>query len=158
MSERREGKHAAPGTGRRAPAHTATAVSRKPILILALVLIVALAAILLIVHLKKNKAPDWAVSERVGSVQELTVDEALIGVWRYDDQTQYQFGADGSACMRYEGTDYPGLYSAADGQLEMDFDNQGMHAHYTYSIDGDTLVLFGGEGTVGGTYSLKRAG
>lgn len=44
-----------------------------------------------------------------------------------------------------------------DNQLYIDFVNESAHdATYEFSVKGDTLILIGGEGTIGGTYELTK--
>lgn len=39
----------------------------------------------------------------------------------------------------------------------IDFSDEAVHdGTYTFSVDGDTLTLIGGEGTIGGSYELHR--
>ena len=78
--------------------------------------------------------------------------------WVYDEHTSYDFKADKSGCMHIDGVDYPYTYRVDGDQLSLDFELEALHdCVYTYSIEGDQLKLIGGEGTIGGTYRLKRA-
>ena len=53
--------------------------------------------------------------------------------------------------------DYDFTYEIKDNQLYIDFVNESAHdATYEFSVKGDTLILIGGEGTIGGTYELTK--
>lgn len=82
----------------------------------------------------------------------------LAGVWHYDQYTEYEFDGIGNGCMCLDGnTHYEFTYTVKDGVLKLDFLlNYVNDCEYTYTIDGDKLGLVGGEGTVGGTYTLTR--
>lgn len=52
---------------------------------------------------------------------------------------------------------YDFTYEIKDNQLYIDFVNESAHdATYEFSVKGDTLILIGGEGTIGGTYELTK--
>lgn len=53
--------------------------------------------------------------------------------------------------------DYDFTYEIKDNQLYIDFVNESAHdVTYEFSVKGDTLILIGGEGTIGGTYELTK--
>lgn len=63
----------------------------------------------------------------------------------------------GSGAMLLTLADYDFTYEIKDNQLYIDFVNESAHdATYEFSVKGDTLILIGGEGTIGGTYELTK--
>ena len=82
----------------------------------------------------------------------------LSGVWHYDQYTEYEFDGEGKGCMCLDGNNhFEFAYIAEDGTLHLDFVlDYVTDCQYTYTIDGDKMTLVGGEGTVGGTYTLIR--
>lgn len=54
-------------------------------------------------------------------------------------------------------TIYEYTYKINNDILEIDYKNEEVHdATYTYKLEGDELELIGGEGTIGGEYTLKK--
>ena len=50
-----------------------------------------------------------------------------------------------------------GVYKIKKDQISIDYENESVRdGTYTFSVDKDKLTLIGGEGTVGGTYTLTR--
>lgn len=86
---------------------------------------------------------------------------ALSGVWKYDQYTEYVFDGEGKGCMCLDGNNYFAfIYKAKNGTLHLDFAlDYVTDCQYTYSVEGDTLTLVGGEGTaeLGKVYELTRA-
>lgn len=72
--------------------------------------------------------------------------------------TEYEFDGRGSGCLHVEGTyHYAYTYKIRRETLRINYKADEVHdAVYTFSLDGDTLTLTGGEGTAGGTYELQR--
>lgn len=82
---------------------------------------------------------------------------ALAGTWDLDSNTTYEFDGKGSGAMLLTLADYDFTYEIKDNQLYIDFVNESAHdATYEFSVKGDTLILIGGEGTIGGTYELTK--
>lgn len=82
---------------------------------------------------------------------------ALVGTWTYDGNTTYQFDDDGSGAMKLTAISYDFIYTIDGDQLHIDFENESVHdGTYTFTVDGNTLTLVGGEGTIGGTYTLTK--
>lgn len=79
---------------------------------------------------------------------------------RTSNQTEYKRQAQsskGSGAMLLTLADYDFTYEIKDNQLYIDFVNESAHdATYEFSVKGDTLILIGGEGTIGGTYELTK--
>lgn len=83
--------------------------------------------------------------------------DALAGTWDLDSNTTYEFDGKGSGAMLLTIADYDFTYEIKDNQLYIDFVNESAHdATYEFSVKGDTLILIGGEGTIGGTYELTK--
>lgn len=83
--------------------------------------------------------------------------KSLAGSWRYDEFTVYEFDSDGNGCMYLEELSYDCTYTVKKDTLSLDFKDESVHdCTYTFSINSNTLTLVGGEGTVGGSYTLKR--
>ena len=84
----------------------------------------------------------------------------LVGVWRYDEYTEYEFSQGDNGCLCLDGnTHYEFTYSIKDDELYIDFAlDYVTDCKYTYSVDANTLTLVGGEGTaeVGKTYELTK--
>ena len=81
----------------------------------------------------------------------------LIGIWRYDEHTQYYFEEDGTGKLIADGVTYTYDYSVENKTLSLDFtDDIVLECEYTFSIEGTTLTLVGGIGTDGGTYRLNK--
>lgn len=83
--------------------------------------------------------------------------DSLMGVWKYDEYTKYEFDGKENGCLRFEELQYEFTYSIKDDVLKMDFADPAVHdCEYTFSTNGNSLTLIGGEGTSGGTYSLEK--
>ena len=84
----------------------------------------------------------------------------LLGVWQYDQYTEYEFHDSNTGCMCLDGnTHYEFSYSIKDNILYIDFTlDYVTDCQYTYTLDGNKLTLVGGEGTaeVGKVYSLIK--
>lgn len=84
----------------------------------------------------------------------------LVGVWKYDQYTEYEFKDANSGCMCLDNnTHYEFTYSIKANILHIDFVlDYVTDCQYTYTLEGDKLILVGGEGTaeVGKVYSLMK--
>ena len=84
----------------------------------------------------------------------------LVGVWKYDQYTEYEFKDANSGCMCLDdNTHYEFTYSIKDNILHIDFAlDYVTDCQYTYTLERDKLTLVGGEGTaeVGKVYSLTK--
>lgn len=79
------------------------------------------------------------------------------GIWKYDEYTQYEFDGRGSGCMCLEDLHYEYVYAVNDNELRIDFkDDSVRDCTYTFLIKDDTMMITGGEGTVGGSYELYK--
>ncbi|MGI6664161.1 MAG: DUF5640 domain-containing protein [Christensenellaceae bacterium] len=82
---------------------------------------------------------------------------AITGTFIFNDSTYYEFDGEGSGYMSLSTTRYAYAYSISGDKLKLDFDNEAVRdCEYTFIYEGDTLTLVGGEGTTGGTYTLRR--
>lgn len=81
----------------------------------------------------------------------------LLGVWQYDQYTQYEFSEKGHGCLCVDDVHYEYQYSVSGKTIKLDFtENIVRDCEYTFSIENDVLMLVGGEGTDGGTYKLNK--
>ena len=84
--------------------------------------------------------------------------DALAGTWEFDGTTTYSFDGSGSGAMELPSISYDFTYTIAGNKLMIDYANESVRdSEYEFTVDGNTLTLIGGEGTVGGTYELKRS-
>ena len=84
----------------------------------------------------------------------------LVGVWYYDQYTEYEFDGEGNGCMCLDGNNhFEFTYKVENGALYLDFAlDYVTDCQYTYTVDGNKLTLVGGEGTaeVGKVYELTK--
>ena len=84
--------------------------------------------------------------------------DALAGTWEFDGTTTYSFDGSGSGAMELPSISYDFTYTIDGNKLMIDYVNESVRdSEYEFTVDGNTLTLIGGEGTVGGTYELKRS-
>lgn len=96
----------------------------------------------------------FIVVNQSGNRQEIT---QIQGTWQYDEYIKYEFDGEGSGCMCLEDLHYEYKYTVDNNELILDFKDESVHdCTYTFLIDGNALMLTGGEGTIGGTYELKK--
>lgn len=83
--------------------------------------------------------------------------DVLKGKWNLDGTTAYEFSGDGNGALLLPNVTYEFTYEIKKDQISIDYENESVRdGTYTFSVDGDKLTLIGGEGTVGGTYTLTR--
>ncbi len=81
----------------------------------------------------------------------------LLGTWRLDSGAVYTFEKNGTGTLNAGSTDYTFTYTVKKDELSIDFTVDSLtDGKYTFSVDGDTITMVGGEGTVGGTYLLTK--
>ena len=81
----------------------------------------------------------------------------LSGTWALDGTTAYQFDGNGKGAMVLHAVSYDFTYTIDGNKLIIDYLNESVHdSTYEFTVDGDTLTLVGGEGTIGGTYELTK--
>lgn len=83
--------------------------------------------------------------------------DSIIGKWDVDETTFYEFYDNGNGTMILPGTSYGFTYTIEEDQIHIDYTNESVRdGSYTFTVDGDKMILAGGEGTIGGTYELTR--
>ena len=81
----------------------------------------------------------------------------LKGTWIYSGNTSYTFNGRGKGSLDMIDVSLRFSYHVENGIISIDFeDNTVQDCQYRYSIDNDTLMLTGGEGTTGGEYILTK--
>ena len=85
------------------------------------------------------------------------VNQKLVGTWKYDQYTEYEFLKDGKGCLCVDDVHYEYTYETKTKKLSIDFSEDIVRdCEYTFKIQGNKLTLIGGEGTDGGTYELTK--
>ena len=83
--------------------------------------------------------------------------DVLKGKWDLDGTTAYEFSGEGNGALLLPNVTYDFTYTIKDDQISIDYENESVRdGTYTFSVEEDKLTLIGGEGTVGGTYTLTR--
>ena len=81
----------------------------------------------------------------------------LKGKWDLDGTTAYEFNGNGSGALILPNITYEFTYEVKKDQISIDYENDSVRdGTYTFKVEDTTLTLIGGEGTVGGTYTLTR--
>ena len=81
----------------------------------------------------------------------------LKGKWDLDGTTAYEFSGDGSGALLLPNVTYEFSYDIKKDQISIDYESESVRdGTYTFTVEDNTLTLIGGEGTVGGTYTLTR--
>ncbi|MDD4496423.1 MAG: DUF5640 domain-containing protein [Eubacteriales bacterium] len=83
--------------------------------------------------------------------------KVLNGTFVYDKYTEYELDGKGAGCMCLGEQHYAFVYTALGDQLKLDFENAAVHdCNYSFSLNGDSLTIVGGEGTTGGTFVSRK--
>ena len=83
--------------------------------------------------------------------------DVLKGKWNLDGTTAYEFSGDGNGALLLPNVTYDFTYEIKKDQISIDYENESVRdGTYTFSVEEDRLTMIGGEGTVGGTYTLSR--
>ena len=83
--------------------------------------------------------------------------DQLVGTWRYDEVTAYQFDGKGNGKLILPDKEYPFSYEIAEEKLSIDFESEGVRDFiYDYSVKENQLTLAGGEGEDTITYVLTK--
>ncbi len=83
--------------------------------------------------------------------------DVLKGKWDLDGTTAYEFSGDGNGALLLPNVTYEFSYDIKKDQISIDYENESVRdGTYTFTVEDNTLTLIGGEGTVGGTYTLTR--
>ena len=87
-------------------------------------------------------------------------EKELEGIWYYNEYTEYEFDGNGSGKMYYDkGKWFDFTYDAKGGTVSLDFElDYVTDCEYKYLVEGDNLLLIGGEGTAqpGTEYELTK--
>lgn len=82
---------------------------------------------------------------------------ALIGTWKYDQYTEYEFYDNGKGCLCVDDVHYEYEYKISGDKLTLDFTEDVVRdCEYTFTVENNNLTLVGGEGTDQGTYKLNK--
>lgn len=85
------------------------------------------------------------------------VDSKLLGKWRYNEYTAYEFYDNGKGCLCVDDVHFEYTFKTSSNKLTLDFAEDVVRdCEYTFSVDGNELTIVGGEGTDKGTYKLKK--
>ena len=81
----------------------------------------------------------------------------ITGTYSLDANTVYIFDSDDNGTLKTGTANYTFTYTVKDDVLFIDYATDALtDCEYTFTVDKDTLVLEGGKGTVGGTYTLTK--
>lgn len=84
-------------------------------------------------------------------------DNALVGTWKYDQYTEYEFYDNGKGCLCVDDVHYEYEYKISGDKLKLDFTEDIVRdCEYTFTVENNNLTLVGGEGTDQGTYKLNK--
>ncbi len=82
---------------------------------------------------------------------------ALIGTWKYDQYTEYEFYDNGKGCLCVDDVHYEYEYKISGDKLKLDFTEDIVRdCEYTFTVENNNMTLVGGEGTDQGTYKLNK--
>ena len=83
--------------------------------------------------------------------------DVLKGKWNLDGTTAYEFSGEGNGALLLPNVTYEFTYEIKKDKISIDYENESVRdGTYSFSVEDNTLKLIGGEGTVGGTYTLTR--
>jgi len=112
----------------------------KPLLIIAVAALIIVAVVLSILIFGGSKNND-----------------ILVGTWKYDQYTEYEFFEDGTGCLCVDDVHYEYKYKISGDKLKLDFTEDVVRdCEYTFTVEEKNLTLVGGEGTDKGTYKLNK--
>lgn len=81
----------------------------------------------------------------------------LVGNWKMDSMTSYEFYEDGQGALVVPRGKYPFAYTMEDDLLTIDFYDENAHdSQFTYQLDDNVLTLVGGNKDLKGTYVLEK--
>lgn len=81
----------------------------------------------------------------------------LVGTWKYDQYTEYEFFEDGTGCLCVDDIHYEYKYKNSGDKLTLDFtDDVVKDCEYLFTVEKKVLTLTGGKGTDKGTYVLNK--
>ena len=86
-----------------------------------------------------------------------TKQDKLVGTWKYDQYTEYEFFKDGTGCLCVDDVHYEYKYKISGDKLTLDFTEDVVtDCEYKFVVENKKLTLIGGKGTDNGTYKLTR--
>ena len=89
--------------------------------------------------------------------REVKYETVLQGAFYYTDDVKYEFDGKGNGALTDGSDNYEYKYDIDGDQIIMDFKSEAIQdSTYTFNLENDILTLVGGEGTTGGTYTLKK--
>ena len=90
-------------------------------------------------------------------LDEKETDLDITGTWTLDGVTSYRFDGDGTGALLLPESEYAFTYRLEGEALTIDFESVRAHdGTYRAGMEGDRLILAGGEGTIGGTYEFTK--
>lgn len=123
--------------------------NNKPkIILISLIIIVILAiiGIIVLVNIFNN-----------GNKSVVESNKTLNGIYVYNESVKYEFDGKSKGNMYDGDSKYEYTYVIDDKKLSIDFKDEMMYdATYEFTLENDTLVLIGREGTTGGEYTLNK--
>ena len=85
------------------------------------------------------------------------VNSELIGKWRYNEFTAYEFYDNGKGCLCLDDVHYEYTFKTSSNKLTLDFSQDVVRdCEYTFDVYANELTIVGGEGTDKGTYKLQK--
>lgn len=131
------GRYSKQGTAKRKPKK---ANKINPLFIAVIVLAIVLIGLIIFLFVGPNKQ-----------------NNALIGTWKYDQYTEYEFYDNGKGCLCVDDVHYEYEYKIAGDKLKLDFTEDIVRdCEYSFTVENNILTLVGGEGTDQGTYKLNK--
>jgi len=83
--------------------------------------------------------------------------DALKGTWNYDNITMYQFNGRGKGTLILPEKSYEFSYELTEEEVRMDFVNEQIEdSSYYYSMEKETLTLFGVSGMEEFSYEMQK--
>lgn len=93
----------------------------------------------------------------IKSISGNSVPKELVGTWSMNQATEYIFEKNGTGTLHSGTSSYQFTFTVKDDVLSMDYDTDALKdCSYTFTVQEKTLTLVGGEGTIGGTYTLTK--
>lgn len=144
--------------------------SKKKTLIITLVVLIAIIISVVLVVINSTETTDKNTKNEASEENKIVENDAynnsstdanlLIGTFVYrTDGTIYEFKENGTGSMTTGDYKFEYKYTAQNGNLEIDFNEEKVHdVKYTYSINDNSLTLVSISGTVteGQEYKLEK--
>lgn len=85
--------------------------------------------------------------------------DSLTGIWHIDEVTAYRFNGRGEGALVLPNSEYEFTYRIDRNSLYIDFvHEEAKDAEYIFQVNGDILILNGGNTTTNGEYVLTKDG